>query len=43
MHTDYMVSAHNILILAKYLVVFVRYSDNNQQFDVFIVLSLAYS
>ena len=35
MHTDYTVSAHNILIFDKYSVVFVRCTDTNQQLDVF--------
>jgi len=35
MHTDYTVSAHDILIFDKYSVVFVRCTDNNQQLDVF--------
>ena len=42
MHTDYTVSAHDILILEKCSVVFVRCTENNQQVDVFIVLSVAY-
>ena len=37
MHTDYTVSAHDILIFDKYSVVFVKCTDNNQQLDVFIV------
>ena len=40
MHTDYTVSAHDILIFEKCSVVFVRCTDNNQQLDVFIVLSV---
>jgi len=43
MHTDYTVSANNILILEKYSVVFVRCTDNYQQFDNVIVLSVGYS
>ena len=43
MHTDYTVSAHNILIFDPFLVVFVKCTDNNHQLDVFIVLSVAYS
>jgi len=43
MHTDYTVSAHNILFFEKCLVVFVRVTDNNQQLDVFIVLSVVYT
>jgi len=43
MHTDYTVSAHNILIFDKFPLVFVRCMDNNQQLDIFIVLSVAYS
>ena len=39
MHADYMVSAHNILILEKYSVVFVRCMDNNQQLDGFFYSS----
>ena len=35
MHTDYTVSAHDILIFDKYSVVFVRCTDNNQQLNVF--------
>ena len=35
MHTDYTVSAYNILIFDKYSVVFVRCTDTNQQLDVF--------
>ena len=35
MHTDYTVSAHDILIFEKCSVVFVRFPDNNQQLDVF--------
>ena len=31
MHTDYMVSAHDIFMFDKYSVVFVRCTDNNQQ------------
>jgi len=45
MHTEYTVSAHNIrvlllLVFNKYSVVFVRCTDNNQQLNVFIVLSV---
>ena len=43
MHTDYTVSAHDILIFEKCSVVFVRCTDNNQQLDVFIVLSVVYT
>ena len=42
MHTDDTVSAHDTSIIDKYSAVFVRFTDNNQQFDVFIVLSVAY-
>jgi len=35
MHTDYTVSAHDISIFDKYLVVFVRCTDDNQQLHVF--------
>ena len=45
MHTDYTVSVHDILTFEKCSVMFVRCTDNTQQFDVvyFIVLSVAYS
>jgi len=43
MNTDYTVSVHDILIFDKYSVVFVRCTDNNQQLDAFIYLSVAYS
>jgi len=43
MHTDYTVSAHNILIFEKCSVVFLTCTDNNQQLDVFIVLSVIYT
>jgi len=33
--TDYTVIAHDILIFDKYFVVFVRYTDNNQQLNGF--------
>jgi len=41
MHTDYTVSARDILILEKYSVVVIRCTDNNQQMSVFIVLNVA--
>ena len=37
MHTDYMVSAHNILIYEPFSVVFGKCMDNKLQLDVFIV------
>jgi len=44
MHTDYTVSAHDMLIFDKFSLVFVRCTDNNQQVDgFFIVLSMTYS
>ena len=42
MHTDYTFIAHDILILDKYSMVFVRCTDNNQQLDGFTFLSVAY-
>ena len=42
-HTDYKVKAHDIVIFGKCSVVFVRCTDNNQQFDVFLVLSVVYT
>ena len=35
MHTDYTVSAHDILIFDKYSVVLIRCTNNKQQLDVF--------
>jgi len=43
MHTDYTVSAHNILSFEKCSIVFVRRTDNNLQLDVFIVLCVVYT
>jgi len=43
MHTVYTVSVHDILIFEIFSEVFVICTDNNQQLDVFIVLSVAYS
>jgi len=43
MYADNTVSAHDILTLKMCLVVFVRYTDNNQQLHVFIVPSVTYS
>ena len=37
MHTDYTVSAHDILIFEPFSVVFVKCTDINKQLDVFIV------
>ena len=37
MHTDYTVSAHDILIFEPFSVVFVKCTDNNRQVDFFIV------
>ena len=41
MHTDYTLSAHDML--TKFSVVFVRWTDTNQQLDVFILLSVVYN
>ena len=43
MHIDYTVSAYDILFFDKYSVVLVKCTDTNQQMDVFIVLSVAFS
>jgi len=40
MLTGHTVSAHDILMFDKYSVVFVVCTDNNQQMDVFKVLSV---
>ena len=37
LHTDYTVSAHDILIFKQFSIVFARCTDNNQRLDVFIV------
>jgi len=34
MHTDYTVSAHDLLIIDKYSVVFVKCTDTTQQLNV---------
>jgi len=36
LHTEYTVSAHDIIIFEKFSVVFVKCTDSNQKLDVFL-------